>query len=124
VQFVFAFALAAGVLVLYAALSATQDERGHEAALVRAFGAARRQLWQAQLFELSALGATAGLLAGLAAGAIGWLLAHQVLHFEYRFGPGPLVAGVALGAASAIASGSLALRRVVATPPWVVLREI
>src|SRR5207244_241314 len=77
VQFVFLFALAAGVLVLYAALSATQDERGHEAALARALGAARRQLWQAQLFELSALGAMAGLLAGLGASAIGWLLAHQ-----------------------------------------------
>jgi putative ABC transport system permease protein len=124
VQFVFVFALAAGVLVLYAALSATQDERGHEAALVRAFGAARRQLWQAQLFELSALGSIAGLLAGLGASAIGWLLAHQVLHFEYRLGPWPFVAGMLLGAVSAIAGGSLALRRVVATPPWVVLREV
>jgi putative ABC transport system permease protein len=123
VQFVFAFALAAGILVLYAALSATQDERGHQAALVRAFGAARRQLWQAQFAELTALGSISGLLAGLGASAIGWLLAHQVLHFEYRFGPWPLAAGIALGAACAVAGGSLALRRVIATPPWVVLRE-
>jgi putative ABC transport system permease protein len=123
VQFVFLFALAAGVLVLYAALSATQDERGHEAALARALGAARRQLWQAQLFELSALGAIAGLLAGLGASAIGWLLAHQVLHFEYRLAPWPFVGGIVLGAVSAVAGGSLALRRVIATPPWVVLRE-
>ena len=123
VQFVFLFALAAGVLVLYAALSATQDERGHEAALARALGAARRQLWQAQLFELSALGAMAGLLAGLGASAIGWLLAHQVLHFEYRLAPWPFVGGIVLGAVSAVAGGSLALRRVIATPPWVVLRE-
>jgi putative ABC transport system permease protein len=124
VQFVFLFALAAGVLVLYAALSATQDERGHEAALARALGAARRQLWQAQLFELSALGAMAGLLAGLGASAIGWLLAHQVLHFEYRLAPWPVVGGIVLGAVSAVAGGSLALRRVIATPPWVVLREV
>ena len=124
VQFVFLFALAAGVLVLYAALSATQDERGHEAALARALGAARRQLWQAQLFELSALGAMAGLLAGLGASAIGWLLAHQVLHFEYRLAPWPFVGGIVLGAVSAVAGGSLALRRVIATPPWVVLREV
>jgi putative ABC transport system permease protein len=124
VQFVFLFALAAGVLVLYAALSATQDERGHEAALARALGAARRQLWQAQLFELSALGAMAGLLAGLGASAIGWLLARQVLHFEYRLAPWPFVGGIVLGAVSAVAGGSLALRRVIATPPWVVLREV
>jgi putative ABC transport system permease protein len=120
VQVVFVFALAAGVLVLYAALSATHDERGHQAALVRAFGAVRRQLQRAQLAELS----IAGLLAGLGASAIGWLLAHQVLHFEYRLSPWPFAAGIALGAACAIAGGSLALRRVIATPPWIVLREV
>ncbi|HWY73336.1 MAG TPA: FtsX-like permease family protein [Burkholderiaceae bacterium] len=124
VQFVFLFALAAGVLVLYAALSATQDERGHEAALVRAFGAVRRQLWRAQLAELSAIGSIAGLLAGLGASAIGWLLAHQVLHFEYHLSVWPFAAGTVLGAACATAGGLLALRRVIATPPWVVLREV
>jgi len=124
VEFVFLFALAAGILVLYAALSSMQDERGREAALVRAFGAARRQLRRAQLAELSALGAVAGLLAGLGASVIGWLLAHQVLHFEYHFGPWPFAAGIVLGVACAVAGGSLALRRVVATPPWVILREI
>jgi putative ABC transport system permease protein len=124
VQFVFAFALAAGVLVLYAALSATQDERGHQAALVRAFGAVRRQLQQVQLVELSAIGSIAGLLAGFGASAIGWLLARQVLHFDYHFSLWPFAAGVALGAACAIAGGSLALRRVIGTPPWIVLREL
>ena len=124
VQFVFLFALAAGLLVLYAALSATQDERGHQAALVRAFGASRRQLWQAQLFELSALGSLAGILAGLAANGIGWLLAHQVLRFDFQIEASPLIAGALLGAASAIAGGTLALRRVIATPPWIVLREV
>ena len=124
VQVVFLFALAAGVLVLYAALSATQDERGHEAALVRAFGAARRQLWRAHFAELSALGAVAGLLAGLGANAIGWLLAQQVLHFDYRISLWTLLAGVAAGAVCAIVGGSAALRRVVATPPWMILREV
>ena len=123
-QFVFAFALAAGVLVLYAALSATQDERGHQAALVRALGAVRRQLRQAQLVELSAIGAIAGLLAGLGASAIGWLLARQVLHFDYHLGLWPFAVGIGLGAACAIAGGSLALRRVIGTPPWIVLREL
>ena len=124
VQFVFAFALAAGVLVLYAALSATQDERGHQAALVRAFGAVRRQLQQVQLVELSAIGSIAGLLAGLGASAIGWVLARQVLHFDYHFSLWPFAVGVALGCACAIAGGSLALRRVIGTPPWIVLREL
>jgi len=124
VQFVFVFALAAGVLVLYAALSASQDERGHEAALARTFGATRRQLWRAQLVELLALGSIAGILAGLGASAIGWLLANQVLQFDYRVGPWPFVGGILLGATCAVAGGVLALRRVIATPPLVVLREV
>jgi putative ABC transport system permease protein len=124
VQLVFVFALAAGVLVLYAALSASQDERGQQAALVRAFGAVRRQLQRAQIVELSAIGSIAGLLAGFGASGIGWLLAHQVLHFEYHLTGWPFAIGVALGAACAIAGGSLALRRVITTPPWIVLREI
>jgi putative ABC transport system permease protein len=124
VQLVFLFALVAGVLVLYAALSATQDERAHEAALLRALGAVRRQLQRAQILELAAIGSIAGLLAGFGASGIGWLLAHQVLHFDYHLSPWPFAAGVALGALCAIAGGSLALRRVIATPPWVVLREI
>jgi putative ABC transport system permease protein len=124
VQLVFGFALAAGVLVLYAALSATQDERGQEAALVRAFGAARRQLWGAHFAELSALGAVAGLLAGLGANAIGWLLAQRVLHFDYPLSPWPCLVGMVAGAVCAIVGGSAALRRVVATPPWMVLREV
>src|SRR5581483_6723839 len=44
VQFVFLFALVAGVLVLYAALLATQDERAQESALMRALGASRAQI--------------------------------------------------------------------------------
>jgi putative ABC transport system permease protein len=123
-EFVFVFALLAGVLVLYAALSSMQDERAREAALMRAFGAVRRQLRQAQLAELSALGAFAGLLAGLGANAIGWMLAHQVLRFEYGFSPWPFAAGIVLGAVAAVAGGSLALRRVIATAPWTMLREV
>src|SRR6267378_3563505 len=65
VQLVFLFALGAGVLVLYAALLATQDERTHEAAVMRALGASRAQVLAAQRAEFAVLGATAGLLGSL-----------------------------------------------------------
>jgi len=66
---------------------------------------------------LSAIGSIAGVLAGFGASAIGWLLAHQVLHFEYHLSAWPFAAGIALGAVCATAGGLLALRRVIATPP-------
>ncbi|MBV8208651.1 MAG: ABC transporter permease [Burkholderiaceae bacterium] len=124
VQLVFAFALLAGVLVLYSALWATQDERARHAALVRALGAVRRQLRGVQLVELGAIGSISGLLSAMAASAIAWLLARQVLHFDYRPSAWPFALGIAFGAASAIAAGSVALRRVTSTPPWTVLREV
>jgi putative ABC transport system permease protein len=42
VEFLFVFTLAAGLLVLYAALLSSRDERTREAALLRALGASRR----------------------------------------------------------------------------------
>ena len=44
VQFVFLFALGAGLLVLYSALVATEDERRREAAVMRVYGASRAQV--------------------------------------------------------------------------------
>ena len=63
VQLLFLFTLAAGVLVLAAALTATRDERMREAAVLRALGATRRQLARSQRIELWAVGGLAGLLA-------------------------------------------------------------
>jgi len=65
VQFVFLFALGAGVLVLYSALVATEDERRREAAVMRVYGASRAQVAGSQRAEFLAMGAIAGLLATL-----------------------------------------------------------
>jgi predicted lysophospholipase L1 biosynthesis ABC-type transport system permease subunit len=71
VQFLFVFTLAAGVVVLYAALASSRDERIREAALMRALGASRRQLQRAQMLELGVTGALSGLLAAFGAIAVG-----------------------------------------------------
>jgi len=63
VEFLFLFTLASGVLVLYAALVGTQDERVRESGLLRALGATRSQLTQAQWIEFALVGGLAGLLA-------------------------------------------------------------
>jgi putative ABC transport system permease protein len=77
IEFLFLFTLAAGVLVLYAALAATFDERVREAGLLRALGASRQQLSRAQTAEMICLGGLAGLLAAGAASAVGWTLARS-----------------------------------------------
>src|SRR5581483_8427274 len=65
VQLVLLFVLAAALAVLYAALAASLDERLHEGALRRAFGARRAQLRRDQIAEFATLGAIAGVVAAL-----------------------------------------------------------
>lgn len=123
VEFLFVFTLLSGVLVLYAALAATHDERVREAALLRALGARRAQLLRVQVVELLFLGALAGVLAALGASAVGWALARFAFELSYTFSVWPWVAGVVAGGACAVLAGAVGLRRVLATPPLISLRE-
>ena len=122
-QFLFAFALAAGILVLYTALASSQDERVREAALLRALGASREQLAAAQAAEMLLIGAVAGVLAALGAAAVAWALAHFV--FEFRFVPQPWIAGagIAAGMLASWLGARSGMRRILATPPMASLRE-
>jgi putative ABC transport system permease protein len=123
VQLVFAFALAAGVLVLYAALLATQDERTHEAAVMRALGASRAQVLAAQRAEFAVLGAIAGLLAALGASAIGWTLATRVFQFEFFWNGWIWLAGPALGLVCVVLNAWAGARAALSQPPMAALRE-
>ncbi|HXF47296.1 MAG TPA: FtsX-like permease family protein, partial [Burkholderiaceae bacterium] len=123
VEFLFLFTLAAGVLVLYAALASSHDERVREAALLRALGATREQLARAQTAEMICLGGLAGLLAAGGAAAVGWALARFAFEFDYAVSPWVFALGVGGGAACALAGGWLGLRNVLKTPPLASLRE-
>ena len=123
VQFVFIFSLASGLVVLYAALAATRDERAVETALWRVLGARRRQLWLAQLTEFAAIGVLAGLLAAAGASAIGWGLSSAVFKLPYHFDALLWLAGMGLGGAGVAAAGVLGLWGISRVPPLVTLRE-
>ena len=116
VQFLFAFTLAAGVLVLYAALAGTRDERMRESALLRALGASHRQVRAVQVAEFVAVGALSGLMAAIGAQVIGWVLATRVFEFYLSFDPWLLPAGVAAGVVCAALGGWLSLRHVLSRP--------
>ncbi len=123
VQFVFLFALGAGVLVLYAALLATRDERVHEAAVMRALGASRAQVLAAQRAEFLALGLVAGALAAVGATAIGFAIAQQVFQFTYTVNPWVWLAGPALGLACVSVNVWAGARAALSRPPIAALRE-
>ena len=123
VEFLFLFTLVSGVMVLAAAMLISQNERAHEAGLLRALGATRRELSRAQWVECLLVGAAAGVLAASGASLVGWVLAHQVFEFEWQFSPLVWIVGIAAGIACAFLGGWFGLRNVLSRPPIQTLRE-
>jgi putative ABC transport system permease protein len=123
VEFLFGFTLAAGLVVLFAAVTATREAREREFAVMRAMGAGSRLLERVQRAELLGVGALAGLLAAGAAIAVGWALARYA--FEFSWGPSPWVpvAGMGAGAVLALAAGWWGLREVLRRPVVETLRK-
>jgi putative ABC transport system permease protein len=120
---VFMFTLLSGLAVLYAALLATQDERIHEAAILRTLGADGSYLRRLHLTEFATLGALSGLFAAGGATLLGWVLAFKVLDIPYQTDATIWLAGIGGGAAVVTLAGWLATRQVTQTPPLVILRE-
>jgi putative ABC transport system permease protein len=123
VEFLFGFTLAAGLVVLFAAVSATREARAREFAIMRAMGAGSRLLAQVQRAELLGVGALAGLLASLVAIVVGWALARYAFDFEWNASPAVPVAGTAAGAVLALAAGWWGLRSVLTRPVIETLRR-
>ncbi len=123
VEFLFGFTLLAGLVVLFAAITATREARSREFAIMRAMGASGRLLAQVQRAELLGVGALAGLLASVAAVIVGWLLARFA--FEFAWNPSPLVplVGTAAGALLALGAGWWGLREVLRRPVLQTLRR-
>jgi len=124
VEFLFAFTLAAGLVVLFAAVTATREERAHEYAVLRALGAGNRLLGQVQTAELLGVGALAGALAGLVAVAMGWGLARYVFEFAWNASPWVPLFGVISGALLAWGAGWWGLREVLRRPVVQTLRQV
>lgn len=120
---VFLFTLLSGLAVLYAALLATQDERIHEAAILRTLGAGSRYLRRLHLSEFAVLGLLSGLFSAAGAVLLGWMLARFVL--EIPFQPGVLIwlIGGLGGMSVVMLAGWLGTRRLTSLPPLVILRE-
>ncbi|MFZ2989085.1 ABC transporter permease, partial [Ideonella sp.] len=123
VEYLFVFTVAAGLVVLFAALSATREARAREFAVMRACGASAVLLGQVQRAELLGIGALAGLLATLGAMAVGWGLARYVFEFSWTAAPWVPLVGAAAGAMLALAAGWWGLRELLRRPVMDTLRR-
>jgi putative ABC transport system permease protein len=124
VEYVFYFTLVAGLLVLAAAVTSTQDERLLEGGVMRVLGASRVQLRLAHAAEFAALGLIAGLTAAVAAATLSGVIATQV--FEQSWAPDWRLAlfGGGLGVIAVTLTGLFATRRIAEAPPSETLRAL
>ncbi|MEF3082375.1 FtsX-like permease family protein [Luteimonas sp. SMYT11W] len=124
VQVVFWFSLAAGVLVLLAAVSASQDERLLEGGVMRVLGGKRAQLRLAQASEFAAIGLLAGLVASIAASVLAGVIAVRVFDLPWTPNWALAAAGGGIGVLMTLLAGLWATRRVLDAPPSVTLRAL
>ena len=123
VEFLFVFTLAAGLVVLMTAITATRGEREREFAILRAVGASSALLRQVQRIELLGVGLLAGFLASVVAVAVGWALARWVFEFAWTPQIWVPLAGSLGGAVLALLAGWWGLRGVLNTPVMTTLRR-
>ena len=115
--------LAAGSLVLFAAVMSSIDSRKQEAGLLRALGSSQKLILGSVLVEFLVLGGIAGIIATISSETL--LFSMQKFIFHNPVQPHYIYWLIApLGSALFISSlGVLCCRPVVVTPPMVVLRE-
>jgi len=123
-EYVFGFTVLAGLMVLYAAIQSSLDERLLEGAVLRTLGAGRRQLLGGMAVEFAGIGLIAGLIAATGAAAAGYILAEHLFHFSYRVNAALWWWGGAGGAITVAVAGMWGTRFILHRPPWQTLREL
>ncbi|MEE2804344.1 MAG: FtsX-like permease family protein [Pseudomonadota bacterium] len=124
VQYVFAFTLLAGIIVLIAAVQSGARERLDEVAVLRALGASQRRLQTGLLLEFVILGGASGIVAALFAALSGYVLAQQVFGVTFVPGVSIWVIGFVAGAVGVGLTGMVAIYAVFRHPPMSRLQSV
>lgn len=121
-SFIFAFTLAAGLLVLLACVLAVERQRRRDIAIIKTVGGSRSFVTRSLLIEFVVLGLLAGGVGALMATLAGYFLAERVLKLDYAIDPTLWLVGLVGGAVIVAIAGLVATRSAMSTPPWTVLR--
>jgi len=123
IQFLAAFSIFAGVVILASAIAGTKYRRIREVVVLKTLGATRARIATIFSIEFAVLGLIAGGVGLVFANALSRVLQHRVLHFEYEFQWGMNFAMWGATAGLAVMAGWAASHRVLGQKPLEVLRE-
>ena len=124
VELVLALVLVSGCLVLIASIQATRDARLGEHALLRALGGTRSLIAGSLAVEFALLGGFSGVVAAVGAEVTVALLQVQVFELPASAHPTLWLLGPVVGALLVLGVGLAGTRRLVSSPPMLVLRSV
>lgn len=124
VELVLGLILIAAVIVLFASIQTSMDERNRESAILKTLGARMSLLRRTMFYEFLLLGALAGSLAAIGAELIIGLIQTRLLELSFELHWWVFLLGPALGAVSVVFLGSLISASSLKAPPAQVLREL
>jgi putative ABC transport system permease protein len=122
IQFLAAFSIFAGIIILASSIAGTRYRRIREVVVLKTLGATRARIATVFSIEFAVLGLVAGLVGVAFANLIARVLLTRlavVYHFQWTSTLGALLATVAV----AVATGWLASHRILGQKPLEVLRE-
>jgi putative ABC transport system permease protein len=117
------FAIGTGLVVMAGVLAASRRQRLYESVIFRTLFATRGAVARAFAVEYVCLGATAGLGGTALAAILSWIVLRHVLDTPWTFEPAPMILGIGLTTALALAVGFLATFRLLGQKPLPVLRN-
>jgi len=123
VSVVFLFTLLSGLVVLYAALLASQDERAKSSAILRTLGAGSGYLRRLQRAEFALLGALSGALAAAGASVLAWAVSRWVLEIPYQMSASVWLIGIVGGMVLVMLAAGFIARRSLQLPVMTLLRD-
>ncbi len=122
IQFLAAFSIFAGILILASSIAGTRYRRIKEVVVLKTLGATRRQIATIFSIEFAVLGLVAGVVGILFANVIARVLLHRmdvVFHWQWGWSFAALIATAAL----TVVTGWVASHRILGQKPLEVLRE-
>jgi putative ABC transport system permease protein len=123
IQFLAAFSIFAGIVILASAIAGTRYRRIREVVVLKTLGATRARIAAIFSVEFAVLGLIAGAVGLIFANVLARVLLIKVLHFDYNFQPWLNLVAWATTGALTVAAGWLASHRVLGQKPLEVLRE-
>jgi len=117
------FCVAAGGLVMAAALAATRYRRLYESVILKALGATRGLIARAFAIEYVLLGAVAGLIGLILGSALSWVVLRYVFELSWSIHPRVLGIGLLLTMVLTLIVGFASTYRILGQRPLAVLRH-